>query len=148
METLIEKQKKNLLKRYHFLIGKLGITNDEKMAILASYGVESGRDLSVGNLTDLCNRLSLVMNPDAANVDAWRKRAIASVGAWLRIVGKDNNIEVIKAIICRATGYETLNEIPKERLSNIYYAFLRKKNDFKAVCSIEREHIESTASLN
>lgn len=148
METLIDKQKKNLLKKYHTLLGLLGITNDEKLLMLASYGVESGRDLSVTDLIDLCNRLDGMLNPATAEAEAWRKRVFSSVGGWLRVTGRESNADLIKAIACRATGFKTFNEIPMPRLANVYYTFKNKADDFRRVSSITGEHIKSSASMN
>jgi hypothetical protein len=148
METLIDKQKKNLLKKYHTLLGMLNIDNDQKLEILAQYGAESGRDLNVGDLIDLCNRLDGMLNPANAEAEAWRKRVFSSIGGWLKLTGREGSGELIKAIACRATGYATFNEIPTSRLANVYYAFKRKAADYQRVSSITEAHIESSASMN
>lgn len=48
---------KGLVKKYHTLCTILGLDDDAKRAILASWGVESSRDLSQHQLIDI---LSLI----------------------------------------------------------------------------------------
>ncbi len=57
MQTLMEQQRKLLLKKFHTLLGKAGIGEDGKMEMLAAYGVTTSRDLSAHDLLDLCNKI-------------------------------------------------------------------------------------------
>jgi hypothetical protein len=149
MQTTVDKQKNMLLKRYHFLLGKLGIDNDQKLEILAAYGVESGRDMDVKSLTDLCHRLDLMLNPALDEGDMWRKRVIASIGGWLTALGKDGrNIKTIKAIAARAAETDTFYAIPQEKLRSIYYAFRNKQKALAFVEKITAEEINSIISSN
>ena len=58
-----------------------------------------------------------------------------------RRAGKQHNIDTIKGIACRASGYSDFNKIPTERLRNLYNCFLKKQRDEKAVQSIADEYI-------
>lgn len=69
-------------------------------------------------------------------MNQWRKRLIAAVGGWLRMTGREDNLEVIKGVVCRAAGIEDFNAIPKSRLISLYNAFLQKQKDVKTVSSI------------
>ena len=108
---------------------QLGITEEEMEAIKESYGVTSSRNLSEAQLAHLIDRLisgqNFTQTPDD-NASKWRKRVMAAVGAWLRQMNKDEGSEVIKAIVCRATGYKSFNRIPVSRLRAVYYEFLNK----------------------
>lgn len=142
MQTTIDKQRNMLLKRYHVLLGKLKIDNDQKLMILAQYGVESGKEMTIDQLTDLCMRLDVMLNPAVMEMDKWRKRVIAVIGAWLRALNKDGgNIHLITAIAARSAGKKTFNEIPEERLRSIYYAFKNKMKDMEFVKEITSEEI-------
>jgi hypothetical protein len=149
MQTTIDKQRNILIKRYHTLLGRLNITNDEKLVILGAYGVESGRDLSVEQLIDLCRRLEMMLVPGLYEADRWRKRVIASIGGWLRALGKDGrNLGEIKAIAARAAGVKSFYEIPQERLRSIYYAFRKKQNDLKFAEELTAEEINLLTAQN
>ena len=59
------------LKKYHTLCTVLGLDDEAKRAILASWGVESSRDLTQHQLIDICGKLS-------AQVD--EKQGTAQIG--------------------------------------------------------------------
>ncbi len=147
--TLLDREQKRLLKRFHTLLGKAGIGRDGKEAILSSYGVISSKELSAYELLEICNELDKQSNPKAQELDKWRKRVIASIGGWLKMIGADgNDIQKIKAIACRATETDNFNEIPLERLRNIYYAFKKKQKDAQQVEAITDEMINRMVMLN
>ena len=72
-------------------------------------------------------------------MDKLRKRAMAAVGGYLRKIGRESNAEIIKGIACRATGYQSFNKIPAERLRNVYHAFRNKQKDIDSVERIAME---------
>ncbi len=148
MKATCERQQAWLLKRFHTLCTKSGLSADDKAALIGGFGVESSRYLSVDQLQRACNALDKKLNPDLVETDKWRKRVIASVNGWLTLTSQSRNIERIKAIACRATGYKAFNEIPKDRLTNVYYSFLKKQHDFKAVGGIVKEELETLTYLN
>lgn len=133
-EDAQERRRARMRKLYHSLCSTLGIGEEERLALLGSYGVTSSRDMSDEDLSDLCNRLGAMLpgRKQDAEMDRLRKRLIASIGAWLRYEGRVSNIDLIKAIACRATGHETFNKIPKERLRNLTWAFNQKRKDAEA----------------
>lgn len=141
MTTIMDKQQKWLLRQFHTLCSRLGMTEEEKCALIGGYGVESSRDIDNHDLMDLCHTLELQLNKGAKEADSLRKRVIASIGGWLRLTGKQHNIDTIKGIACRASGYSDFNKIPTERLRNLYNCFLKKQRDEKAVQSIADEYI-------
>ena len=49
---------RKILKKFHTLCGVCGMTRDEKMALVSSYGVESSADIDTHDLIDLCAKLS------------------------------------------------------------------------------------------
>ena len=75
-------------------------------------------------------------------------KQLADSKAWVdvnqgfdaRLLTKEN-IEVIKGIACRATGYENFNKIPTERLRNVYNTFLNKQRDHRAAQAVADEYI-------
>jgi hypothetical protein len=141
MNTTMDKQHKWLVKRYHTLCTRLGLAAHEKAEILGSYGAESSLDLENRDLEDICTKLERKLQPALEDMDTWRKRTIAAIGGWLRLLSRESNPNLIKSIACRAAGYERFNDIPRERLINLYHAFVNKQNDFKSVHEITSEEI-------
>lgn len=121
---------KGLLKKFHTLCSVLGMTTDEKYAIVYAYGVESSRDLDTHDLVNICGRLSSRANDGRnAEMERLRRQCMASIGQWLRVSGRESNASVIKGIACRATRHDEFNKIPKERLRNLVYLFNNKVKD-------------------
>lgn len=148
MKTTANKQHASLIKRYHTIATHLGLTAFEKKAIMESYGVESSLDLSDTELADLCHKLEADNNPQIPKLDKLRKQVMASIGGWLKTINQESNAQKIKAIACRATGHDRFNDIPAERLRNVYYAFSNKQKDFKSVGRLTDEEIKVLSYLN
>ena len=92
---------RGLLKKFHTLCSLLGMTDDEKRALIDSYGVESSRDIDTHDLVDICGTLSAQVNEKQGNdIDKLRKRCMAAIGAWLKAAGKYQNAAIIKGIAC------------------------------------------------
>ena len=130
---------KKILKKFHTLCGVCGMTQDEKRALVSSYGVESSADISTHDLIDICATLSEQADVHERSMNMLRRRTMAAIGGYLRLVGREENAAVIIAIACRATGYADFNKIPEERLRNIYSAFVNKQKDFAASGNIAVE---------
>lgn len=140
----METQKNALLRKFHTLIGRAGVNADEKEAMLFAYGVESSKDLTVYELTELCGKLDLRANPSANTANCWRKRLIAAVDGYLRAMGKPGgNIAEIKAVACRAAQTDNFNRIPVERLKSLYNAFKNREKDLKEIDKMTGELLMS-----
>ncbi len=134
MATVTAQQQKWLLKKFHTLCARLKMDADMKLALISGYGVESSKDLTNAELLELCDRLNEILNPEDAKTDKMRKRVIAAIGGWLRMIGKgDEGINYIKGVACQAAKVDNFNKIPLERLTTIYNMFLRKQKDAKSV---------------
>lgn len=140
MKTFMDTQKNALLRKFHALLRTAGITPDEKMAMLASYGVESSRDLSVYELTELCHKLDLRKNPTANEANRWRRRVLAVVCQYLELMHQPSNLNMAKAVACRAAGTDSFNSIPIDRLRSIYNAFRHRVADIhyadRSICQL------------
>lgn len=126
---------RGLLKKFHTLCTVLGLDDEAKRAILASWGVESSRDLNQHQLIDICAKLSEQVDhkQGTARLDKLRKQVIAAIGRWLRETGQTENLSIIKGIAMRASGYSDFNKIPRERLRNLIATFNNKVKDSRAV---------------
>lgn len=140
----METQKNALLRKFHTLLGRAGVNADEKEAMLFAYGVESSKDLTVYELTEICGKLDLRANPAANTANCWRKRLIAAVDGYLRAMGKPGgNIAEIKAVACRAAQTDNFNRIPVERLKSLYNAFKNREKDLKEIDKMTGELLMS-----
>lgn len=128
-QTIMDKQQKWLLKRFHTACTRLGMSVDEKMELLAAYGVESSADLDSDDLVKICFELEKRLDPAMAELDKWRKRVMASIGGYLEMIDKEQTPELIKGMACRSTKYTEFNSIPLERLKNVYFAFTKRSAD-------------------
>lgn len=134
MATITQQNQKWLLKKFHTLCSRLGMSSEDKLALLGGYGVESSKDLSNEELTKICDYLNDIINPEDAKRDKMRKRVIAAIGGWLRLIGKeDEGVDYIKGIACRAAKTDNFNHISLDRLTTIYNMFLKRQRDAKAV---------------
>ena len=139
---------KKVLKKFHTLCSVCGMTQDEKRAIVESFGVESSADIDTHDLLNICARLSQQADAHEHSMNRLRRQVMASIGGYLRLIGREGNTAIITGIACRATGYEEFNKIPEERLRNIYNAFVNKQKDIKAVNEVALEVLSSTYALN
>ena len=145
---------RGLLKKFHTLCMVLGLDNEAKRAMLASWGVESSRDLSQHQLIDICAKLSEQVDhtQGTARLDKLRKQLIASIGRWLRETGQAEGLSKIKGIAMRASGYDDFNKIPRERLRNLIATFNNKVKDARAVDALTdallRQEMVANGNIN
>lgn len=133
---VMDKIHKDLLKKYHTLVGQLGMTDEDKRAFLSQFGVGSSVDLSQHQLVDACACLSreIERRYGHQSMDALRKRLIAVIGKFLKLCGKgDVTISYIKGVACRSCGIREFNRIPRERLRSLYGAYINKIKDINNV---------------
>lgn len=138
----MDKIHNGVLRKFHTLCSRLGLTVAEKRAIVESFGVESSADIDTHDLINVCATLSMQLEGGKNDtMDKLRKQVMAAIGGYLRKINRDGNAEIIKGIACRATGYTTFNKIPAERLRNLYNTFRNKQKDIDAVERITMECI-------
>lgn len=146
MNATTEKTKNALIKKFHTLIRKEGISAENKELILEQYGVQSTKDLRINELIEVCDYIA---NGQKATEDKWRKSLIASIFGWLKKMNRtDANMDMVKAIACRAAGAAKFNEIPLERLRSLYYAFSKKARDIDLVSEITAAEIDNLIHCN
>lgn len=146
--TFMDKQKNALVKKFHVLLTKGHIDNDQKLNLLMAYGVQSSKDLNVYELTELCGKLDKIANPQAATSDKLRKRLIAAIASYRQAMGCVSDMDEIKGIACRAAKIDSFNRIPDERLRSLYNAFNHMKKDVQNVKAMTVEQINVLTTLN
>lgn len=133
---IMDKVQRDLIRKYHAVAAAAGLSESERHAILSSYGVESSRDLTQHQLIDVIATISSNLN---VHQDRLRKRLIACIGRYLRTAGYEENIDTIKATAVRASGYDSFNKIPPERMRSLIFAFNHKVRDLESVNEITEE---------
>ena len=147
--TFKDKQRNALLKKYHTLCGRVGLDDyTRRMMLVQHYNVVSSSDLDVNQLFDACAVLDAQLNPKAAELDKSRKRLIASVGGWLRLIGYEQNTTINKAIATRAAKRKNFNDIPLEQLRNLYATFNKKQRDFANVEELTIDILDYLSTYN
>ncbi len=140
--STMDKIHNGLLRKFHTLCSRLGLTEAEKRAIIESFGVESSADIDTHDLIDICASLSRQLEGGKGEtMDKLRKQVMAAIGGYLRKIGRESNANIIKGIACRAAGYQSFNKIPAERLRNLYNAFRNKQKDIDSVERIAMEYL-------
>lgn len=120
-QTKAQVQHARLLKKFHTLCTKKGLTDEDKEAILEGFGKTSSKEMNNLELAAACGALEgNRKQPSGDKMDTWRKRVIASVFGYHKAVGKDMTMAAVKAIVTRQSGYATLNKIPEVRLIALY----------------------------
>jgi hypothetical protein len=138
--------KETLIKRYHTLASKQGMNDEERKAFLSAWGAESSKDLTVDQLEHVCRALANSYFEQTA--DKWRKRVMASIFGWFKLINNKVDAEYVKGVACRASGYDKFNDIPKEKLISIYNTFTHKSKVFAQVGKIEEEEFNNIKHLN
>jgi len=147
MEKVIE-QKKYLVRRFHILLSRMGFDSEIKLTLLERYGVDSSLKLSVNELIELNRNLEKMVAPHVVEMDKWRKRLIAAVSGYLKLLHKDSDIYAAKSVACRASGCRSFNKIPRQRLINLYSAFVNKQKDLNSVNCMSGDDIRFLEMCN
>lgn len=153
---------RQLIKKFHVLLGQNGLGVAAKEGILAGFGVEHTNELALQQLQQACEAIKnykLKIKNDGmqadesekrADMDKWRKRTLAAAFGQANALGYAMTMEGAKAMILRATGneYASFNKIPQARLQAIYYGFRRNVKDMNATAEMAQEVlIERNAQL-
>lgn len=146
------KTKNQYIKEFHILINQIGITPEGKEAILASYEVESSKDMNVAQLSELCEKLheelrkagkERAVKEVKSPLELARTQVKVAVGKWLAAKGEIPasgwllpEWNKITGVACRAAKEANFNSIPLSKLRGIVFEFNK-----------QREAIESTRAL-
>lgn len=140
---------KQLIKKFHVLLGQQGLGGDVKEGILAGYGVEHTNELTLQQLQQVCgslegNRRDVNTDDKRVDMDRWRKRALAAAFGLASELGYAITMDGAKAMILRATGneYASFNKIPQTRLQAIYYGFRRNVKDMNSTVEVALEMLK------
>ena len=136
--------KKALIRQYHAVLTAAGIDENGKAGILEGFKVESTSDLTEAQLRQAIDAIVNI----SSDGDMWRKRVIAAIGAWLKTIGKEENIEYIKGVACGAAPAKNFNRITVPRLRSLYYEFKRDAGTSANVKAFKDETIDYLKKCN
>lgn len=133
MQSIVDKQRKVLLKKFHALLALAGMSDGDKQMLLAAYGVESSRDLSVYELMEACATVENRARPEIAERTKWRRRTMAAVTEYLRLMDRNPDAATVRGTVCRAAGTDDFYSIRTDRLRSLYNAFVKRNRDLRTV---------------
>jgi hypothetical protein len=139
-EIKLSARKKKLIQRFHIELKQNGMIK-QKPDILESFGVKSTRDLSEEELQHAVDNLT-------GEADKWRKRLIAAIFGWCRSINYQADIDKVKAIACRASGYDNFNKIPVSRLRDLYYGWIKKSRTRVGVAEFKEQVLNHLEACN
>lgn len=144
MKTAVNKE--TLKRRYHTIATRIGMSDEERKAFLSAWNVTSSSDLDEHQLSEVCRALADFSFDQSA--DKWRKRVIASVFNWFTLVSKKVDMDYVKGVACRASGYKRFNDIPVDKLRSLYHTFTHKSKLFRDTGEILNDELEHLAFNN
>lgn len=146
---------KQVVKRYHTLASKLALTDNDKKAIMGSYGVESSLELTTSKLTEVCETLQEMLNKKTGaarkvnELDRLRKGCIACLCRYIELRGIKTNdiVGYAKQIACRSAQRERFNQLTASELHGVigYFNKLVKTWNKAEQVSLEQDMIDAFA---
>lgn len=149
-------EKKRLLKRFHTLCSVVGVSEENKEALIGGYGVESSRDMTEVQLEMACRFLEGMQGETMKMLDRQRKSLISAVCSFCQEVDAEgwkaksnrDRIEYAKRVACRAAGVEEFNKIGMTKARSLTYAFNKRRKDMEAVMEEAGRIINGTKEIN
>lgn len=144
-----DRRKRQLIKKFHVLLGQQGLGAAAKEGILAGFGVEHTNELTLQQLSEACRALEAHASTPLsdregakmAEMDKWRKRVIAAAISYGKELGYSMTVEGAKGMALKATGneYASFNRIPKTRLQALYNGFSKNAKTMRSTLDLAME---------
>ena len=142
-----EEYRKQLIRKFHVLLREANVNEENKMVLLASYGVESSKDMTIVQLCGICSFLQGQISPELANKDKQRKKLLAAVCGFCESKGvkgwdmmpDDVKMEYAKGVACRAAHVESFNKISMDKMKRLTYSFKNQKEEMDSVVRLALE---------
>jgi len=117
------------LKQLMTILSMQKVTDDERAQLIC--GWTKGRTTSARELTqfEMDDIVAKLLAAESQNENEWRKRLMASIYGFLRLMNKKASPELVKGIACRAAKVDNFNKIPKQRLITLYATFTHMQKD-------------------
>ncbi|MGL5682662.1 MAG: hypothetical protein ACRDDZ_06330 [Marinifilaceae bacterium] len=137
---MIKMQSRSNYKRFYSLLGKMpGVRDRESAKVELVNTFTGGRTESLTEMThEEYARMCHVMNDSIRRdkgkgvMDVWRKRTIASIFGYFKLIEKEVTLDYVKAVATRAgSKANDFNELNLTELRTIYNEFLRQQEIIK-----------------
>ena len=136
------------LKKLMTMLSKRKISDEQRAGLVYSWTkgrTTSARDLNAYELTWICKSLE----GQKSKIDTYRKRLIASIFGYLEKMNiKDAPIDYVKAVACKASGYNSFNDIPEDRLNSLYNSFVKSQKDLSFTKKMSEDWISTQINCN
>lgn len=136
------------LKKLMTLLSKRNVSDEQRASLVYSWTngrTTSARDLNGYELSWICKSLEGYKS----KLDASRKRLIASIFGFLEKMNiKNVSTDYVKAVACKASGYNKFNDIPEDRLNSLYNSFKKRQKDLNFTAKMVDSWISDQISRN
>lgn len=130
---------RKVVKKWHTLAKLCGLSEDDKLTVLRSYGVESSADMQTHDLIDVCGTLQKQLDKRtgaiayASEMDKLRKRCLRCLCDYITTKGIDTNnrINYAKQMACRAAKKNNFNRLTAAELRGIIGYFNQERKTFE-----------------
>lgn len=124
-------QKKRLLRQFHAICGKLGMTTEERKKIVAEWGHQSSSEMSDLELSHSISELTSVYIANNRRLNTWRRRVMAVIFKHFKLQNKEVSKEYVLAVATRQAKNKDgrFNEIEETELIKIYNYWLKRNSN-------------------
>ena len=136
------KTRQQYIKELHILLNRCNI-RDDKQAVYGSYGVGSSREMSLPQLSELCEKLHALLQKDGKEpapspcttpLKKAQTRCKVAIGKLLAAQGCIPvagwgivEWDMVQRVACRAAGVEHFDRIPLSKLRGITFEFNKQR---------------------
>lgn len=126
---------RTIVKKWHTLASLCGLTEDDKKAVLASYGVQSSNDMQTHDLIDVCGSLQKQLDAKTGAAaheetkDKLRKRALRCMCDYIEAKGINttDKIAYAKQMATRAAKKTDFNRLTTSELRGVIGYFNKER---------------------
>lgn len=130
LKKISMEQNKRLLKQFHAICNKLGMTTEDRKRFVAELGHQSSSEMSDLELSLSISELTSIYVANNRRLNTWRRRVMAVIFEHFRLQNKEVSKEYVIAVATRQTKNKDgrFNEIEEPELIRIYNYWLKRNN--------------------
>lgn len=124
-----EEKKKKCLKAFYAACHSKGITDEERMELIGSYGREHASDMTIDELRDVLAKINKRDDTEEGARGKWIRRAMAVTFQYLNKTVKDKESvcsEYVKEVITNSQRGINFNSLTTQQLIKAFYLFKNK----------------------
>lgn len=148
--------RRKLLRKYHAMAGRCGLTAEEKMAINVAHQVESSADLTAHQLIEICEFLQNRINEingttgKVQELDKLRKMCIRALCCYIDVkeIETTDKVTYAKHMACRSAKKESFNALTPAELRGVIGYFNRERETIERACGVYGHGDKQVVVLN